>query len=68
MSELNVLHESRRMLTRSDMAFRTRRKKNDENWQAYKGEQDFSFKAEFQSRETTPGFPTAVEHIVGTTG
>lgn len=56
----------RRYQTRSDVAFRPRRKKNEANWQAYLGEQDFSYKADFQSKETTPGFPIAVEHIVGT--
>jgi len=55
-----------RYLTRADVAFRPRRKKNEDNWRAYLGEQDFSYKADFQSRETTPGFPIAVEHIVGT--
>jgi hypothetical protein len=66
MADFNLLHESRRLQTRSDIAFRARRKKNEENWRAYLGEQDFSYKAEFQSRETTPGFPMAVDHIVGT--
>jgi hypothetical protein len=62
----DILTISRRYFTRADVAFRARRKKNEENWRAYMGEQDFSYKADFQSRETTPGFPIAVEHIVGT--
>lgn len=61
-----LLSIARRYYSRSDMAFRPRRKKNDENWLAYLGEQDFSYKADFQSREVTPAFPIAVEHIVGT--
>lgn len=62
----DILSISRRYHTRSDVAFRPRRKKNEDNWRAYLGEQDFSYKADFQSRETTPGFPIAVEHIRGT--
>jgi hypothetical protein len=61
-----LLAISRRYQTRAETAQRPRRQKNDENWQAYRGEQDFSHKAEFQSRETTPSFPIAVDHIVGT--
>lgn len=62
----DILTISRRYFTRSDTVFRPRRKKNEENWYAYLGQQDFSYKADYQSRETTPGFPIAVEHIVGT--
>lgn len=56
----------RRCLTRSEMVRRPRKYKNDENWMAYRSEQDWSHKADFQSRETTPSFPVAVEQIVGT--
>jgi hypothetical protein len=62
----DALTISRRYFTRSDTTFRPRRKKNEENWEAYLGRQDFSYKADYQSQETTPGFPVAVEHIVGT--
>jgi len=62
-----VLTTSRRYFTRADASYRRDRiRKNEENWLAYRGEQDFSYKQDFQSRETTPGFPIAVEHIVGT--
>jgi hypothetical protein len=62
----DILTISRRYFSRSDIAFRTRRKMNEENWLAYLGIQDFSYKADYQSKETTPGFPIAVEHIRGT--
>jgi hypothetical protein len=39
---------------------------NDENWRAYRGLQDFSEKQTWQSKETTPNFPIAVDQIVGT--
>lgn len=61
-----ILVLSRRMYTRADMPRRPRKVKNDANWLGYRGDQDWSHKAEFQSRETTPGFPMAVEQIVGT--
>jgi hypothetical protein len=61
-----ILSVSRRYWTRSDVAFRERRLKNEQNWRAYLGLQDFSFKADYQSKETTPGFPIAIEHVVGT--
>ena len=62
----DVLTISRRYYTRSEIAFRDRRRYNEENWFAYMGQQDFSEKTEWQNKETTPGFPIAVEHIVGT--
>jgi hypothetical protein len=62
----DILRISRRYLDRGKMVGQRRQRKNAENWDAYLGEQDFSHKAEFQSRETTPGLPLAVEHIVGT--
>jgi len=39
---------------------------NRTNWMAYRGEQDFSHKTDFQSQETTPDLPIAVEQLVGT--
>lgn len=57
---------SRRYFDRADQFKGQRKRKNAANWDAYMGEQDFSHKAEFQSRETTPSFPIAVEQIVGT--
>lgn len=62
----NLLRISRRYLDRGRVSRDRRKRKNAENWDAYLGEQDFGHKAEFQSRETTPGFPLAVEQIVGT--
>lgn len=53
-------------LQRSTMARAPRRPKNKANWEAYMCEQDFSHKASFQSRETTPTFPIAIDQIVGT--
>lgn len=61
-----VLSISRRYFTRADQARSGRRPKNNENWEAYRGIQDWSHKADFQSQETTPSFPIAVDHIVGT--
>lgn len=61
-----LIRISRRYFDRADQSKGVRKRKNAENWDAYMGEQDFSRKAEFQSRETTPGFPIAVEQIVGT--
>ncbi|MGH8897511.1 MAG: portal protein [Egibacteraceae bacterium] len=61
-----ILRISRRYLSRARLSRDRRKRKNAENWQAYAGDQDFTHKAEFQSRETTPGFPLAIEHIVGT--
>jgi len=61
-----LLRISRRYLDRGTLNRDRRKRKNAENWDGYLGEQDFSHKAEFQSREVTPGFPLAVEHIVGT--
>lgn len=60
-----ILSLSHRMFTRSDMVRRARKPRNEANWLAYRGEQDWSHKADFQSRETTPGFPMAIEQIVG---
>jgi len=62
----NVIRISKRYLDRGELVKKRRTRKNTENWDAYAGEQDWSHKAEFQSRETTPGFPIAVEQIVGT--
>jgi hypothetical protein len=62
----NELRISERMRSRGETWRRPRKKKNDENWQAYRQEQDWSHKADFQSRETLPTFPIAVEQIVGT--
>lgn len=62
-----LLTVSRRYLTHADNSFRRERiRKNEANWMAYRGEQDFTYKNDYQSRETTPGFPIAIEHIVGT--
>lgn len=62
----DLIQISQRYKTRSETVFRDRRLKNEENWWAYLGEQNFSEKAEWQNQETTPGFPIAIEHIVGT--
>lgn len=61
-----LLAISQRYVQRSKNARRDRVSKNDENWRAYRGLQDFSEKQEWQSRETTPNFPIAVDQIVGT--
>lgn len=61
-----VINISERYFTRSDNVFRERRKVNEDLWWAYLGRQDFSDKTEWQNKETTPGFPIAVEHVVGT--
>lgn len=65
-SEANILRISRRYEARAVQARRQRSYQNEANWQAYRGQQDFSQKAEYQSRETTPAFPLAVDQIVGT--
>lgn len=57
---------SKRYYTRSKVVRDTRRQQNAENWDASAGKQDFSWKAEWQSRETTPSLPIALEHVVGT--
>lgn len=62
----DLLRISRRYFSRSDQVKRPRARKNDQNWEAYLGQQDFSHKADFQSQETTPTFPLAIEQIVGT--
>jgi hypothetical protein len=62
----NILRISRRYEARAVQSRRQRSYQNEANWQAYRGEQDFSQKAEYQSRETTPAFPLAVDQIVGT--
>jgi hypothetical protein len=43
-----------------------RKKKNQENWLAYRAEQDWGDKLEDQSRETLPDFPIAVDQQVAT--
>lgn len=53
-------------LNRSRLVRQVRYPKNDLNWRAYHGEQDFSHKNKHQSKETLPDFPIAVEQIVGT--
>ena len=62
----SIINISHRYFDRSDIVYRDRRKLNEELWWAYLGMQDFSDKTEWQNRETTPGFPIAVEHVVGT--
>lgn len=62
----NLLRISKRYLARGDQAKWPRKRKNQQNWDAYMGEQDFSHKAEFQSHETTPTLAIAIEQIVGT--
>lgn len=57
---------SKRYYTRSKVVRDTRRQQNAANWDASAGKQDFTWKAEWQSRETTPSLPIALEHVVGT--
>lgn len=61
-----LIRISRRCTDRGDMVKWPRKRKNAANWDAYMMEQDFTHKADYQSRETTPGFAIAVEQIVGT--
>jgi hypothetical protein len=65
-TDANITRITGRIIARAQSWMRTRKRKNDENWDAYRGEQDWSHKADFQSRETTPSFPIAVDQIVGT--
>jgi hypothetical protein len=53
-------------LNRSRQVRQVRHGKNSENWNAYRGEQDWSHKSKHQSKEVLPDFPIAVEQIVGT--
>lgn len=61
-----VVRISKTYDTRSEEILKSRYERNDENWLAYRGEQDFSHKADFQSQETLPDLPIAVEQLVGT--
>ncbi len=56
---------SKTMFHRSWITRRPRFGRNSENWLAYRGEQDFRHKQPWQSQETTPNFPIAVDQIVG---
>lgn len=60
-----LLAISQKLFQRSWIQRRPRFSRNNENWLAYRQEQDFTHKQEWQSRETTPNFPIAVDQIVG---
>lgn len=62
----DLLRITRGMQTAGEQLIDARARKNLDNWAAYRGEQDWAHKADFQSQETTPTFPLAVEQIVGT--
>jgi hypothetical protein len=62
----DVLRISKDMKVRGEDMIKPRERQNQENWQAYRGEQDWSHKADYQSQETTPTFPLSIEQIVGT--
>lgn len=57
---------SARYWDRAEHPLLWRIEKNRENWRAYRGEQDFRHKANFQNQETTPDLPIACEQLVGT--
>ena len=62
----DILRITRDMRMRGEDLIKPRERQNNENWAAYRGDQDFTHKASYQSQETTPTFPMAIEQIVGT--